>query len=206
MKEEANNTSGKCMEITISGLKANVYSILLIIPIIIIFSMSYFLLWERNLFKSLKILIQGKSLVNIPLSDSHQILLLGLIILIIGAALHELIHGIACALYCKKGYKSFKFGIIWKALAPYAHCKEPLTVKAYRIVIIMPGLMLGIIPSTIGIVLGNSLVAFFGMIFTSVAGGDIIMFWLTRKLQSNTLVQDIPDRIGCYIIENKSLD
>ena len=160
------------------------------------------MIWERNPFEALKKLEQGKELINIPLSNTHQIMILGLIILIIGIVLHELIHGIVCSIYSKSGFQSFKFGILWKGLALYAHCKEPLNVRAYRIVIIMPGLILGVIPSLIGIILGNSRITLYGMIFACVAGGDIIMFWLTRKLEPNTMVQDIPDRIGCYIIEN----
>ncbi|MFC1564271.1 metalloprotease family protein [candidate division KSB1 bacterium] len=201
MEKDTDNSPDTRIEITMSGLKVNIYAIVLFIPVIFGFSGIYYMIWERGFFDLSKNLFQIKNLINLPLSDINQTLVIGLFILIIGVVLHELLHGIVCAVYGKKGFKSFEFGIIWKALAPYAHCKEPLTVKAYRIVIIMPGLILGVIPSLTGIILGNDLMTLYGMIFTGVAGGDIIIFWKLRKLESGNLVQDLPDKIGCYIVE-----
>ncbi len=206
MNNEAEKLPAGYREISISGLKANIYSIILIIPILLLYSIPFIFIWNHNPFESMKLLIVGKKLVDIPISHSNQLMIIGILILSTGSILHEIIHGIVCAVYAKKGFRSFEFGIIWKALAPYAHCKEPLTAKAYRLVIIMPGLVLGVIPSAIGIAAGNGLIILFGILFTVVAGGDIIMYWLTRKLTPDTLVQDIPDKIGCYVIENSNLD
>jgi len=60
------------------------------------------------------------------------------IVIIIGVVLHELIHGIVFASFAKQGFKSIKFGIIWKMLTPYAHCKEPLRVRPYMLGVVMP--------------------------------------------------------------------
>jgi hypothetical protein len=71
--------------------------------------------------------------------------LVGFIVLIaltIGIILHEL-HGITWAKYTKDGFKSIRFGVLWKFLTPYCHCKEPL-VKHYIIGGIMPAIVLGL--------------------------------------------------------------
>jgi hypothetical protein len=48
--------------------------------------------------------------------------LVGFIVLIatIGIILHELIHGITWAKYTKDGFKSIRFGVLWKFLTPIA--------------------------------------------------------------------------------------
>ncbi|MCP4723804.1 MAG: DUF3267 domain-containing protein [bacterium] len=196
-----NNSSGDRIEITMSGLKVNIYAVVLFLPVIFGITWMYHYIWERTFFDLSKNLYQIKSLLNLPFSDNIQTIVIGLFIFMIGVVLHELLHAITCAVYGKKNFKSFEFGIIWKALAPYAHCKEPLTMKVYRIVIIMPGLILGIFPAIAGIALGNDLISLYAMIFTGVAGGDVIMFWKLRNLDAKILVQDHPDKIGCYIID-----
>lgn len=89
-----------------------------------------------------------------------------------------------------------------KALAPYCHCREPLDIKSYRIGIIMPGLILGMIPFIFGMALKIEWLVLYGLIFTGGAGGDFIMLWLTWHLTPGTIVLDCPDKIGCYVLDN----
>jgi fatty-acid desaturase len=61
--------------------------------------------------------------------------LVGFIVLIaltIGIILHELIHGITWAKYTKDGFKSIRFGVLWKFLT-LLPLQEPLLVKHYII-------------------------------------------------------------------------
>lgn len=78
-----------------------------------------------------------------------------LCIVLFGVIVHELIHGITWAIFAKDGFKSIKFGVLWKMITPYCHCKEVLTVRQYSIGGIMPAIILGIIPAIIGIAIGN---------------------------------------------------
>ena len=89
-----------------------------------------------------------------------------LIILFAGIILHELIHGLTFLLFCKNGFKSIEFGIMWKYLAPYCHCKEPLPVRPYIIGALMPAIVLGFIPAGIGLITGKFIPLVFGMIFS----------------------------------------
>ncbi|MEK9603615.1 MAG: DUF3267 domain-containing protein, partial [Flavobacteriaceae bacterium] len=120
-------------------------------------------------------------------------------ILILGIVLHELIHGITWAKFSKEGFKSIKFGVLWKMLTPYCHCKEALNVRQYIIGAITPAIIMGIVPSIIAIMIGNFELLIFGMFFTMAAGGDFLIINLIRKENSSDLVQDHPSEVGCYI-------
>ena len=101
----------------------------------------------------------------------------------------------------KNGWDSIKFGINWKALAPYAHCKEALEVKKYYLGVIMPGIILGVLPALLSIVTGSAFLWIYGFIFTIAAGGDVIYLILLIKMDNNELVQDHPEKIGFKIFE-----
>ncbi len=64
----------------------------------------------------------------------------------------------------------------------------------------MPAVLLGILPSILGILTGNGYITIFGLFFILAAGGDIFILWLLRKVKAGVLVEDHPKRMGCYII------
>ena len=65
----------------------------------------------------------------------------------------------------------------------------------------MPGLVLGILPATAGLLLGSGGLLVFGIVFTAAAGGDFLILWMIRNVPSNSLVEDHPTRAGCYVFE-----
>ena len=179
-------------KLTINIVWANVFGILILIPIIIVFGLPYYLLWkpDLNTITFLKeIGPQGFIL--------RSAMYFGLLIL--GIVLHELIHGIVWAKYAKNGFKSIKFGVLWTMLTPYCHCKETLNVRQYIIGAISPAIILGILPSIIAIVIGNLGLLLFGIFFTMAAAGDFLVINLIRKEDKNSLVQDHPSEAGCFI-------
>lgn len=173
-------------KLTINIFKANVYAILMAIPIMIIYGVPYYLLGHKIVANTL----DGFTLI---------------IGLLIGIIIHEFLHGITWAKYAKNGFRSIKFGIMWKKLTPYCHCKEPLLVKHYLWGAIMPAIILGFIPAIAAIIFGIYQLLAFAMVFTIAAGGDFIIIYLLRKEDKNSLVQDHPSEPGCFIyrkIEN----
>ena len=161
----------------------NVIGFFLIIPILIIFALPFVLIWN------LKIL-------TISLSNVHIFLVLPIIF--VGAIIHELIHGFTLALFAKNGFKSIKFGVHWKLITPYCHCKEPLKVKHYAIGMAMPLIIMGIIPAITALFIGNGFLLLFGILFTWAAGGDVIGLIMLSKLKINDVVYDHPDKMGFY--------
>jgi len=179
-------------KLTIDLVKANVYSLLLIIPIGLIYGLPYYLIWHPK--------FDFKNFVSqLNLTDTIWGGFLSVVLLLGGIVAHELIHGLTWSLFTKKGFKSIKFGILWEMLTPYCHCQEPLKVKHYILGAITPSIVLGLIPALLAIIMGNGGMLLFGMIFTLVASGDFLIINLVRKENMNDLVLDHPTEAGCYV-------
>jgi len=120
---------------------------------------------------------------------------------VVGVVAHEVIHGISWAVLGGKPVSSIRFGVQWKALTPYAHCSEPMPASAYRWGAAMPAIVLGVIPALIGLATGNGGWAIFGILFLIAALGDCIVLWMIRDVPANVLVEDHPQRAGCYVYD-----
>ncbi len=127
--------------------------------------------------------------------------LLWLVYVVAGILLHELLHGIGWVIFGGKSFRSLQFGVLWKYLSPYAHCKEPVKVRGYRAGIILPGVIVGILPGIYGIVAGQFGWVLFGIIFTWGAIADFVMWWILRKLPPDSQVIDHPEKVGCYVLK-----
>ena len=127
-----------------------------------------------------------------------------LLVITVGTVLHELIHGITWAKYTENGFKSIRFGIMWRMLTPYCHCVEPLKVKHYILGAIMPTIILGFLPFVFSLVTGNLLWLFFGVFFTMGGVGDFLIINLLRKEKKDDLVLDHPTEAGCYIFRKEN--
>lgn len=171
--------------------EALIYSFVLAIPLAILLSVVYSIRW------GFEQLMNGFNLL-------FGNLLVFLIIFIVCVVIHELIHGLAWAFFGKKPLSAIKFGIQIRTLTPYAHCKEPMKANAYRIGAFMPGFILGILPAIIGTLNGNGWLMAFGILFTIAAGGDFLVLWLIRGVDSSRMVEDHPTRAGCYVSGGES--
>lgn len=121
------------------------------------------------------------------------------IFIIAGMIIHELVHGIAWAIFCKNGFRSISFGIDWKDFSPYCHCSEPLRLWQFYIGCAMPGIITGIIPAIIALLSGYALMALLSVFFIMAATAD----WLTciklHPYPKSAWVKDCDDLIGCEI-------
>jgi len=181
------NENKETKEFTMGIGRVNIIAILFIFPIMVFYILPFKLIWGSETFEL------GKDLFM-----KHFFLYL-----IFGAIIHELLHGITWAFFAKDGIKSIKFGVKWKYLTPYCHCKEPLMVKHYRIGGAMPLIIMGIIPSILGLFIGNGAFLSFGGFFTLAAAGDIIALFMLRTLESDEYISDHPNKMG-FIKESRN--
>jgi hypothetical protein len=123
-------------------------------------------------------------------------------VLICGIILHELLHGAAWAFYGGKSLDAIRFGVNWRALTPYTHCPELLDAGAYRLGAGAPGVLLGIVPIAISVLIGPSWLFIAGLVFTLAASGDFIILWVLRDVPPQLMVQDHPSRAGCIVYES----
>lgn len=120
--------------------------------------------------------------------------------LLIGIISHELIHALTFMLITGKGFKAIEFSFIQKPFIPYVHYKEPISILAYRIGVAMPGILLGIVPSIVGLWIGNAYLTLFGIIFTGCSAGDFLILKATKGLNNDIKIRDLADHIGFEVV------
>lgn len=182
--------------LTFNLVKANLSGFLAFIPIIIFYVGPYYIIWNEGISSNT---FNKMAEENELLKNSFSLLF----ILILGVVVHELIHGITFSFFAKSGFKAIKFGVLWKMLTPYCHCKEPLLVKQYIIGAIMPAIILGFLPFIYALLSGNLLWLVFAIFFTVAAIGDFYIIFLLRKEDKSSMVLDHASEVGCYIYRKK---
>lgn len=170
-------------DVSISMSEASIKAMLLVVPLVVIQVAPFFWLRPSPTFPT-----------------STSITAFGFL-LMFGVLLHELIHMFAWMLFAKKPLKAFKLGFQWKSLTPYAHCREAMDIRPYRIGAFAPGFLLGILPWLVSLLTGDILLMVYGFLYTVAASGDFLILWLIRDIKPNTLVEDHPTNAGCYVIE-----
>lgn len=174
-------------EYTLSFTQANVYALALYIPITAVFILPYVWIYSWTMLGADILLF----FTDIPVF---------VISIILGTAAHELIHAICWSWLDGIPWKKIHFGFKWKFLTPYVHCPEPVEVTNYRWGVAMPGIVLGIIPYVLALILQNGWLLGFGLFFTLAAGGDLLILWLLRGVEVGKQVQDHPDLVGCKVV------
>ena len=172
---------------SLSIAEANWKSLLVVLPVAALAVLAYSMAWSWE-----------KTVRDFLVIYSHYGIALSF--LIAGIFAHELLHGLTWIAAARLKWDAIKYGFKLSALTPYAHCKEPISAKAYRWGIVAPGLILGILPFIASLWLGNAALFGFGYIFTLAAGGDFLMLWIIKDIPEQSLVKDHPDRVGCKVV------
>lgn len=173
--------------IGISNLEMTTKSLLVTIPIMILFVILYFLLgheWNLGVVK----------------------LLISLVIFFVLVVVHEGLHGITWALFAKSKLKSISFGIIMESFTPYCNCNEPL--KKYQIILgsIMPTVILGVGVGVASLVFGSTMLLVIALFNLMGCGGDLLVILKLLSYKSDAtdiLFIDHPYEIGTAVFERK---
>ncbi|MFD2934836.1 DUF3267 domain-containing protein [Spirosoma flavum] len=117
-----------------------------------------------------------------------------------GILLHELIHGLTAKWIGRLSWRTIKFGVQWSTITPYCHPTIPITARAYRLVVVMPLIITGLLPYGFALATGSGWLCALGILFTLAAAGDMMILWLMRHLRPNDLVQDHPTKVGLLVV------
>lgn len=126
--------------------------------------------------------------------------LLGLLaVLLAGLLLHEAVHLLGYWLFGRvpRGATRFHFGRA--ALTPQVQCDTPIRAAAYRRMLLLPALLLGVIPAMAAILLGSWWALIWGTWMLAASGGDFAALWAMRGVGSDAPVRAHPRRAGCQI-------
>lgn len=177
-------------DLTLGVGKAYVYVILTVVPLVAILALIYMgLRGTANFYTGLGQLTSLPSILPV---------------LIFGIPLHEFLHAVGWSIFGRMPIKDVKFGVMWKALTPYAHLRDPIRAYAYKAGAISPSLVMGLFPYILGLLIGHAWLMNFGLLFILAAGGDLIVVWTLRKVHSDAMVIDHPTRVGCIVMDNES--
>ena len=179
----------KKTDLTIGIVKANLFVLLLAIPVIAI---GVLLFAWRNPISLLMPTSQGS--------------LLFIVLFVVLIVVHELIHGLTWSMFSEHHFKDIEFGFMKELLTPYCTCTTPLPKKHYILGALMPCIVLGIIPTTIGILIGSSFLFWIGIVMILSAGGDIMIVWKVMKFKKQDeskeiFIYDHPTQAGSVIFE-----
>jgi len=120
-----------------------------------------------------------------------------IVMMVVGLAVHELVHGVTWLLLLHKGFRHLSFGMMTGAI--YCHIDVPMVKRQYVIGALMPLLLVGMVPWVAGIAAGSLLWMAAGATMISGAAGDLMIVWAIRKEPSSTLVYDHPSEAGCFV-------
>jgi hypothetical protein len=113
---------------------------------------------------------------------------------------HEGLHAAGFLLFGRVPRSTVHFGVDRATLSPFAGCRQPMRVRAYRAAVLLPAVVLGggtLVPAW---VLGIGWLAIFGTLQLLAAGGDLVAYHAIRRLPGDTRVLDHPERVGCQVI------
>lgn len=124
-------------------------------------------------------------------------LFLGLIVI------HELIHGITCAVFVKDHFRAIEFGFM-DILMPYCTCSQPMKKFQCILGFIMPALILGFGLAAVSISVDSYFLFFLAELNLAASGGDFlaVLKMLLHPSQGQDTVYCVhPYKIGAVMFE-----
>lgn len=130
-------------------------------------------------------------------------------VLLAGYVLHELLHmltfsalGLMPITYIKVGYRP-------SHLLPFFYPVYPLKAWAMRLGMLLPWLLIGVLPTVLGLLYQVPELFFPGVFFSCFASGDLSWFYATWRVPMNAFMEINPNVFGCLwymnLPENKEL-
>ncbi len=126
--------------------------------------------------------------------------LITIAIVVVCLPLHELLHALTAVIVGKTSFKDISFGVNLKQGMLYCHFNKPTKVKYYRVVLLVPVIVTGIIPLIISMVIGNVFLIVAFSLLVSGGAGDFFMYKATFLHNSNDMILDHPKAPAYYIL------
>lgn len=121
-------------------------------------------------------------------------------VVITGLFLNEFFHRLTLAVFCKFPMSRFWYGFNIYQLMKCGGREIPSGIKYYRLAIIIPHLLTGLIPLIVGITIKYPTIYIFGYLFTLAAVGDLVLLWESRHVDSKKTVSEHPTEDGIMVV------
>lgn len=114
---------------------------------------------------------------------------------------HELLHALAFMLFGHRSWSAFKFGWHWRQLVAYCHCRQPVTIRAFRYGALAPLATLGSLTILATLLYPAIWLAVAAATHLAGCAGDVWVFASSRQFPDNFLFSDFPDKIGGQVFQ-----
>ena len=125
-------------------------------------------------------------------NDTLNYFLLYLIYSVFFVLGNQLTRAVVIALFCEGKFKSAELHFNWKSLMINCRCKEILSVRQLRTLLIAPIVVTGIIPFAVSLVVGYSPLMLAGITMILGEGASLALLIMTMKLKKNDLAEEPP--------------
>lgn len=120
---------------------------------------------------------------------------------------HELVHGLAFRVAGKVSWKNITYGVVVKSGMAYCISEVPVKLRASRISLLAPLVVICLPVIAYGIAAGNLGILIMGAFFASGSSGDLWYIWiLRRKSKDLYMIEEKPEngeyKLGCYLVRS----
>ena len=169
---------------SISFEQANVLALVLFLPMLALVGLHAVLWGPRSLVEGFKVIFPW---LFFPL-------------FVVSIVVHEALHAVGFIAAGRVPRSAVRFGLDRKTLSPFAGCRVPLRAGAYRVSVLLPALVLGVVPTVAGLAAGVAWLTLWGAFMLLAAGGDFAVVWAMRGVPNAARVLDHPERVGCRVV------
>ena len=169
---------------SVSCLSANVFALFVLVATVAIVTPAFAAVWDGDAYDALEAIFGHPTWVIVAVSVASIVA-------------HELLHAVGFRTFGALAWADIRFGIMWRALAPYAAARAPLAARAYRWSALLPGLALGVVPLLTGLAIASPVLTAYGSVMFAASGGDLAALWGMRRVAADAIVIDSPRCVGC---------
>jgi len=125
------------------------------------------------------------------------------LIFVAGFIVHELIHFLSWQAFSGMPIEEFRVGMRWNQFTPVIGCQRPMRPLAFRIGLLAPFLIMGVLPMAIAFYLPNAWLLCAAVIYMAWASADILTFILFWSAPRGCFVEMHRRALGCIVYNPK---
>jgi hypothetical protein len=122
-----------------------------------------------------------------------------------GFLAHELIHFITWHTLSRIPLEEFRIGMRWSSFTPVIGCQRPMGLNIFRVGLLLPFLLLGVLPMGLAFYFKNTWLLFSAVIFMAWASADIVTFLLLWNTRKDSFVEMHRNKLGCIVFNKKGI-
>lgn len=135
---------------------------------------------------------------HIQFAEWHVWALFGCFVVLL--PVHEALHALGLIAFAGVRWENIRFGVMWDALMPYCQCLVPISVRAYRRMVLLPLLVTGSISIAALLAFPAIWLGAFAGVAVAACVGDVWIVIKLRSFEDTHLALDSSTEIGCDIL------